>query len=218
MQGTRLKMNLLRHLFLRMLSLSEADDHKPGQQPAISNGPARQHRPNRPPPLVGARTREWTMIMNTRLHHPAPETTRPVDRLAGRLAAHGIDILRVCLGLVIAGFGVLKFFPGVSPAEPLVTRAVDIMTLGVITGQAAMVATAVVECILGIMLISGRFLRAGLVLLAGCVLGWMSPLALFPADLFSGGGPILDAQYILKDIVLGAAGLVVAAKALGARR
>jgi len=148
---------------------------------------------------------------------PAPEAPRPGDRIARWLAPHGIDVLRVCLGLVIAGFGALKFFPGVSPAEPLVTRAVDILTFGVITGQTAMVVTAIAECAIGLTLISGRFLRTGLIALAGCALGWMSPLVLFPADLFTGGGPTLEAQYILKDIILGAAGLVVAAKALGAR-
>lgn len=142
---------------------------------------------------------------------------RSSDQIARWLARHGIDILRVCLGLIIAGFGVLKFFPGVSPAEPLVTRAVDTLTFGVITGQTALVVTAIAECAIGLMLISGRFLRTGLILLAGCALGWMSPLALFPADLFTAGGPTLEAQYILKDIVLGAAGLVVAAKALGGR-
>jgi putative oxidoreductase len=157
--------------------------------------------------------------MATILDHrrAAPKAPRAADRIARWLARHGIDILRVCLGLIIAGFGVLKFFPGISPAEPLVTHAVDILTFGVITGQTAMVATAIVECAIGIMLISGRFLRTGLILLAGCALGWMSPLVLFPADLFTGGGPTLEAQYILKDIVLGAAGLVVGAKALGAR-
>ncbi len=157
--------------------------------------------------------------MTTVLDHrpPAPGTRRPADPIAGWLAPHGIDILRVCLGLIIAGFGVLKFFPGISPAEPLVTRAVDTLTFGVITGQTAMVATAIVECAIGLMLISGRFLRTGLILLAGCALGWMSPLVLFPADLFAGGGPTLEAQYILKDLVLGAAALVVAAKAHGGR-
>jgi putative oxidoreductase len=77
-----------------------------------------------------------------------------------------------------------------------------------------MAATATVECIVGLILVSGRLLRPGLALLAGCVLSWMSPLVLFPADLFA-GGPTLEAQYILKDIVPGAAGLVVAAKAPG---
>jgi putative oxidoreductase len=77
-----------------------------------------------------------------------------------------------------------------------------------------MAATATVECIVGLILVSGRLLRPGLALLAGCVLSWMSPLVPFPADLFA-GGPTLEAQYILKDIVPGAAGLVVAAKAPG---
>ncbi|HZC72580.1 MAG TPA: DoxX family membrane protein [Jatrophihabitans sp.] len=137
----------------------------------------------------------------------------PLERIANRVAARGVDILRVSLGLVIVGFGVLKFFPGVSPAQPLVTHAVDMLTFGVVSGQAAMVATATVECFVGLTLVTGRLLRLGVLLLAGCVLGWMSPLVLFPGDLFANGGPTLAAQYILKDIVLGAAGLVVAIKA-----
>jgi hypothetical protein len=53
------------------------------------------------------------------------------------VVAHSVNILRVCRGLLIAGFGALKFFPGVSPAQPLVTRAVDLLTFGAITGQTA---------------------------------------------------------------------------------
>jgi putative oxidoreductase len=167
--------------------------------------------------LVSIRTEgEETIMATTLTIRPDPARSR-LDRIATRLAAHGVDILRISLGLVIAGFGTLKFFPGVSPAEPLVTRAVDLLTFGAVTGRTAMVATAIVECAVGLALIIGRYLRVGLVLLGGCVLGWMSPLVLFPGDLFARGGPTLDAQYILKDLVLGAAGLVVAAKALGAR-
>jgi uncharacterized membrane protein YkgB len=44
----------------------------------------------------------------------------------------------------------------------------------------------------------------------------MSPLALFTAELFP-HGPTLMGQYVLKDIVLAASTLVVAAYALGAR-
>ncbi|HSJ43881.1 MAG TPA: hypothetical protein VK923_04265 [Euzebyales bacterium] len=63
--------------------------------------------------------------------------------------------------------------------------------------------------------ITGRLLRTGLVVLAGALVGIMSPLALFFTDLFP-GAPTLAAQYVLKNIVLGAAGLVVAATAMGA--
>jgi hypothetical protein len=63
--------------------------------------------------------------------------TRPLQRIAERVVAHSVDILRACLGLLIAGFGALKFFRGASPAQPLVTRAVDLLTFGVITGHYA---------------------------------------------------------------------------------
>ena len=44
------------------------------------------------------------------------------------------------------------------------------------------------------------------------MVGIMSPLVLFYGDLFPGGLPTLEAQYVLKDIVLAAAGAVVAAR------
>ncbi|WP_211229590.1 hypothetical protein [Nakamurella lactea] len=150
-----------------------------------------------------------------------PATTRhqagPIDRAAALLARHSIDVLRVCVGLVLLGFGVLKFFPGVSPVEALVTRTVDAITFGTVTGTTAMVATAGIECCVGLMLVTKVLLRTGLVLLAGCVIGFMCPLVLFFSDMFPGGHPTLEAQYMIKDVVLAAAGLVVMAKALGAR-
>lgn len=51
------------------------------------------------------------------------------------------------------------------------------------------------------------------------MLGAMSPLALFPGELFAGPShaPTLAAQYIIKDVVLVGAGLVIAATWTGAR-
>ncbi|GAA0912063.1 DoxX family protein [Virgisporangium aurantiacum] len=139
------------------------------------------------------------------------------ERLTGWLAAHSVTLLRVSLGLVFLGFGALKFVPGASPAEALVTRTVDTLTLGVVSGTTAMVITAVLETFIGLTLVTGIGLRAGLVVLAGSLIGIMSPVVLFFADMFPGGTPTLEAQYVLKDIVLAAAAAVVAAKALGAR-
>jgi putative oxidoreductase len=139
------------------------------------------------------------------------------QRVARWLARYSIVALRVSLGLVILGFGALKLIPGASPAEDLVMRTVDTLTFGVITGQSAVLVTAVTEVVIGAILISGRFLRVGLLVVAGWLLGIMSPLVLFFSDMFPAGGPTLEAQYVLKDIVLGAAALVVAARAMGAR-
>lgn len=130
------------------------------------------------------------------------------------VTSHDIDLLRVSLGLVFLGFGLLKFFPGMSPAEPLVQRTLTTLSHGAVTGSAAMVVTAVTECFIGISLVTGRLLRAGLAVLAGALLGILSPLVLFAGDLFP-GAPTLEAQYVLKDVVLVAGALVVATRSLG---
>jgi putative oxidoreductase len=132
------------------------------------------------------------------------------------LSKYCIDALRVSLGLVFLGFGVLKFFPGMSPAEDLAIRTVETLTFGIVPGSAALVVTAVMECFVGLTLVSGKLLRTGLAVLGVSLIGIMAPLVLFTADLFP-GAPTLEAQYVLKDVVLVTAGMVVAAKALGAR-
>lgn len=134
------------------------------------------------------------------------------------LVVNSIVILRVCLGLVFLGFGFLKFFPGISPIEDLATRTTGVLTLGQVTGHAAMNLVAGLECIIGLCFISGRFLRVGVWLMAAQMVGAMSPLVFFPGELFPGPlhAPSLAAQYILKDIILIAAGMVVASTWTGA--
>jgi putative oxidoreductase len=139
-----------------------------------------------------------------------------VDRLQAVLARYSIPALRVSLGLIFLGFGVLKFFPGLSPAEEIASATIDRLTFGLVSGHTAVLLTAVTETVIGLTLVTGKFLRVGLVVLAGALIGIMSPLALFTADLFP-HGPTLLGQYVLKDIVLAASALVVAAYALGAR-
>ncbi|ONI68750.1 DoxX family protein [Kribbella sp. ALI-6-A] len=135
------------------------------------------------------------------------------NRLTDWLGQRSVDILRISLGLIFLGFGLLKFFPGASPAEALVMRTLDTLTLGVVEGRNAVLLTALMECFIGLTLITGRFLRTGLLVLGMALVGIMSPLVLFFGDLFP-GAPTLEAQYVLKDVVLAAAGLVIAAKAL----
>ena len=156
--------------------------------------------------------------------HPQASTTSPrtfvnvaLDRLADVLAAHSITVLRVSLGLVFLVFASFKFVSGASPAEELAVATVGKLTFGLVTGTAALLLTAVTETIIGLTLVTGRFVKVGLVVLAGALVGIMSPLVLFPDQMWAGDGPTLTGQYVFKDIVLAAAGLVVAAHALGAR-
>lgn len=143
--------------------------------------------------------------------------SKTVQRLTGWLTRHSIEVLRISLGLVILGFGALKLVPGASPAEELVMRTVDTLTLGIVSGQMAVFVTAVTEVAIGLILITGRVLKFGLLILAGWLLGILSPVVLFFTDMFPGGTPTLEAQYVLKDIVLVAAAMVIAARALGGR-
>lgn len=145
-------------------------------------------------------------------------TPHPARRAVEFLSRHDVTILRVCLGIVFLAFGFLKFIPGASPAAPLVERTIDTLTFGTLSGTAAVVTTAVIECFIGITLITGKLLRTGLAVLAGALVGIMSPLVLFLPDLFPHGTPTLEAQYVFKDIVLAAAGLVIAVRTTTALR
>jgi putative oxidoreductase len=121
-------------------------------------------------------------------------TDNIVTGLAAWLAKHSIGILRVSLGMVFLAFGVLKFFPDASPAQALVERTLDTLTFGLLSGERALLVTAVAECFIGLTLVTGRLAKAGLVVLAGSLVGIMSPLVLFFGDLFP-GTPTLEAQY-----------------------
>lgn len=127
------------------------------------------------------------------------------------LARWSITILRVSLGGVFLGFGLLKFFPGVSPAEGLVAKTLGVLAFGIIPAHAGVVLVAALECAIGLGLITGRFLRLALVLLGLQMIGAMSTLLLFPGELFGGPyhTPTLEGQYVLKDVVLISAGLVI---------
>ena len=134
--------------------------------------------------------------------------------LKALLQRWSIPALRVALGAVFVAFGVLKFFPGASPLEPLVEATWGVLTFGVVGGQLALILTAVIETVAGLALISGVFARFGLVMLAVAFVGILSPLVFFPDELFTAAGPTLLGQYVLKNVVLIAAALVVASRVL----
>jgi putative oxidoreductase len=139
------------------------------------------------------------------------------DRLAAVLTAHSLTALRISLGTVFLAFASLKFVAGASPAEGLAVATVSELTLGMVTGPDALLLTALTETLIGATLLTGRLVRLGLVVLAVAIVGILSPLALFPDQMWADGGPTLAGQYVFKDIVLVAAALVVTAHALGAR-
>jgi putative oxidoreductase len=158
------------------------------------------------------------MASMTTLPRPTPRSpmrsSPRLDQGVDWLAEHSVDILRISLGVVFLAFGAVKLVPDASPAQALVERTLDTLSLGIVSGEAALLLTAVAECFIGITMITGKLLRAGLAVLGASLVGIMSPLVLFFHDMFPSDGPTLEAQYVFKDIVLVAAGLVIAVRAL----
>jgi uncharacterized membrane protein YkgB len=75
------------------------------------------------------------------------------------------------------------------------------------------------ECLIGLGLITGRFMRATLLLLVMQMLGTVTPLFFFPELTFTRipYAPTLEGQYIIKNIVLVAAAMVIGATVRGGR-
>ncbi len=155
------------------------------------------------------------------LHTPSAAWRTRFDRLDRRittaLAVAAIPFLRAALGLVLMWFGALKFFPGMSPAQDLAARTIELLSLGIVQPALALPVLAAWECLIGIGLMSGRFLRATLLLLAVQMLGTLTPLFLFPGETFTVFpiAPTLEGQYIIKNVVLVAAAMVVGATVRG---
>jgi uncharacterized membrane protein YphA (DoxX/SURF4 family) len=150
-----------------------------------------------------------------------PRLPAPIERLDVRitstLARIAVPTLRIALGVVFLWFGVLKFFPNLSPAETLVGRTIEQLTFGVIRPDVSLPVLAAWESVIGIGLILGRGLRGILFLLAVQMLGTFTPLLLFPQETFSTFpiAPTLEGQYIIKNIVLIGAAMVVGATVRG---
>ena len=144
---------------------------------------------------------------------PAQPRTTP-NALDTWLARYSFPLLRITMGLVIFGFGFLKYFPGISPAQDLVLHVNRVLTFGLMPSQVTLPLFATAESLLGLSLITGiglRYLVYPLTLWAFAIL---SPLVLFPGELFSGPhhAPTIEGQYVLKDIILLAGCLVVMAR------
>ncbi|MFN7210882.1 MAG: DoxX family membrane protein [Aggregatilineales bacterium] len=133
------------------------------------------------------------------------------------MARYSVPVLRIGLGIVFLWFGVLKFFPNLSPAEELATRTIETLTFGLVQPQLALPLLAALETLIGLGLLTGKFMRITLLLLLFQMIGTVTPLFLFPGETFTQFpyAPTLEGQYIIKNIVLVAAGLVIGATVRG---
>jgi uncharacterized membrane protein YphA (DoxX/SURF4 family) len=145
------------------------------------------------------------------------------DRLDARLCAwmarYAILLLRLSLGIVFLWFGFLKFFPDLSPAQDLATRTIEVLSFGLAPPEVSRPLLAAWETAIGLGLILGIYLRATLLLLWLQMLGTVTPLFLFPAEtfLYVPIVPSMEGQYIIKNLVLVSAGIVIGSTVRGGR-
>lgn len=143
--------------------------------------------------------------------------TRVDVRLTNWMARYGILIMRIGLGLIFVWFGALKFFPDLSPAEDLAARTIQSLTFGLVPPAVALPVLAAWEVLIGLGLLTGRFMRITLLLLFAQMIGTVTPVFLFPGEVFTvfPYAPTLEGQYIFKNLVLIGAGLVLGATVRG---
>ncbi len=138
-----------------------------------------------------------------------------VDRwITHGMARYGLIVLRIGLGIVFFWFGALKLAPGLSPAEDLVRN-----TIYFVDPDLFLPILAIWEMLIGLGLIFGIFMRLTLLLLFLQMPGTALPLLLLPEATWTvfPFGLTLEGQYIIKNLVLIGAGLVLGGTVRGGR-
>jgi len=122
------------------------------------------------------------------------------------MAAHGIRMLRICLGIIFFWFGFLKVI-GKSPVMGLVAK-----TVYWVPPQLFVPFLGFWEMAVGAGLLCAVALRMTLFLFWLQMAGTFLVLVVRPDIAFQGGNPLLlttEGEFVIKNLILIAAGLVV---------
>src|SRR5690606_28025375 len=119
---------------------------------------------------------------------------------------------RISMGIVFFWFGALKLFPDLSPAENLIRESITFFSMSWFLPF-----LAVWEMVIGIGFITGKFMRLTILLLFLQMPGTISPVFLRPDLVFTQFpfGLTLAGQYIVKNLLMISAALVVGATVRG---
>ena len=134
-----------------------------------------------------------------------------IDRsISAFMNVWGIFALRISLGIIFIWFGVLKPF-GLSPAEPLIIATVHWLPLFDAEMWVSIIGWW--EVAIGTAFLFRKTIRVAIPLLALQMVGTFMPLILLPSITFQAGhlpyGPTLEGQYIIKNLLIISAALVV---------
>jgi uncharacterized membrane protein YkgB len=141
----------------------------------------------------------------------SPGTFDEIDRrISTFMGRWGTLAVRISFGIIFIWFGILKPL-GISSAEPLVIATVP--WLPVFDGGTWVSIIGWWEVAIGIAFLFRRTIRVAVALLALQMVGTFMPLVLLPDVTFQAGrfpyGPTLEGQYIIKNLMIISAALVV---------
>ncbi len=121
--------------------------------------------------------------------------------------------IRISLGVVYFHFGFLKFYPDLSPAEVLAIYTSQNMVAYRFEPRTLLFMIAVMECVIGLGFLFGRFMRTTAVLFTLHMISTFIPMFVLPeyAFKFAPFAPTMEGQYIIKNLVLLSAGWAVLA-------
>lgn len=141
------------------------------------------------------------------------ETFDRLDRaIVEWMARYGVPLLRISIGIVFFWFGALKLIPGASPAEPLIREALYFLPMDFFLPFLGLW-----EMVIGLGFILGKFMRVTILLMMLQMVGAASPLVLYPQAVWVSFPFVLtlEGQYIIKNMVLISAALVIGSTVRG---
>lgn len=130
------------------------------------------------------------------------------------MAHYGVILLRISVGVVFFWFGALKLVPGSSPAEALIRDSLPFLPMNLFIPF-----LAIWEMVIGLGFMTGKLMRLTILLMFLQMGGAISPIFLNPQAVFVTFPFVLtlEGQYIIKNVVLISAALVIGATVRGGR-
>lgn len=122
-----------------------------------------------------------------------------------------VRIIQIAIGINFLWFGMLKMFPGMSPAESLAIMTIEKLTFGLIAPHISIKLLAIWEVLIGVGFISGIYTKFFVRIFMLHMILTFTPLFLFPELCFTviPFGLTIVGQYIIKNLVFLAAGALI---------
>lgn len=124
--------------------------------------------------------------------------------MKSKTTSNSHQFLAFSTGVIYCWFGMLKFFPGLSPAEGLATDTISLLTFHLLPASVSLVLLAFWETGIGFLLVVNRYHRIVIPLAMVHILLTFTPLLFFPEKIFAGGPFYLTllGQYIAKNFII----------------